>query len=111
MPGKFLNKINDFLNFINHLVVINGLVSQWSDIEPGVSQRSILRPLLFFIYINELSENLLTNAKVFVDDTSLFSVVSGANTSATHLNIGLRKIKNWAFQWKIIFHPEPRKQA
>ena len=61
---------------------------------------------LFFIYINDISDDLSTNAKLFADDTSLFSVVPNINTSATHLNSDLKKIGNWASQWKISFDPD-----
>ena len=74
-------------------------------------QGSILGPLLFLIYINDLSDDLSTNAKLFADDTSLFSIVQNVNTSASHLNNDLSKISNWAFQWKMGFNSEPRKQA
>ena len=46
----------------------------------------------FWFYINDLSENLSKNAKLFADDSSLFSVVRNINTSATHLNNDSRKI-------------------
>ena len=48
----------------------------------GIPQGSILCLLLFLIYINDLSDNLTSNAKLFADDTSLFSVVHSVNTSA-----------------------------
>ena len=76
-----------------------------------MSQGSILGPLLFLIYINDLSDDLSPNARLFADDTSLFSVVRDINTSAAHLNNDLRKISNWAFQWKMSFNPDPSKQA
>ena len=106
-----MNTIIDFLSFRKQRVVLNGQVSQWTNIEAGVPQGSILGPLLFFIYINDLSDDLSTNAKLFADDTSIFSVVRNINTSATHLNNDLRKISNWAFQWKMSFNPGPSKQA
>ena len=74
-------------------------------------QGSILGPLLFFIYINDLSDDLSTTAKLFADDTSLFSIVQNVNTSASHLNNDLSKINNWAFQWKMSFDPDPSRQA
>ena len=79
--------------------------------DAGVTEGSILGPLLFLIYINDLSDDLSTNAKLFADDTSLFSVVRDIKTSATHLNNDLKKISNWAFQWKMSFNPDPSKQA
>ena len=60
---------------------------------------------------NDLSDDLSTNAKPFADDASLFSEVRDINTSAAHLNNDLRRISNWAFQWKISFNPDPSKQA
>ena len=92
--GNILNIIIDFLNFRNYIVVLNGQVSHWTSIEAGVPQGSILGPLLFLIYINDLSDNLSTNAELFADDTYLFSIVCDINTSAAHLNNDLRKISN-----------------
>ena len=92
-------------------VVLNGQVSTWKNINAGVPQGSILGPLLFLIYINDLTEGLTTNVKLFADDTSLFSVVHDTQTSANDLNKDLKIINNWAFQWKMNFNPDPTKQA
>ena len=54
--------------------VLNGKSSSWGDISAGVPQGSILGPLFFLIYINDLTENLKCNAKLFADDTSLFTI-------------------------------------
>ena len=111
ISGNILNTIIDLLSFRKHLVVLNGQVSQGTSIEAGVLQGSIIGPLLLFIYINDLSDDLLTNAKLFGDDTSLFSLVRDINTSAALLNNDLRKISIWAFQWKMSFNLDPSKQA
>ena len=90
---------------------MNGQCSSWADVNAGVPQGSILGPLLFLIYINDLSDGLKSEFKLFADDTSLFSVVNDINTSASDLNEDLEKIGNWAFKWKMNFNPDPNKQA
>ena len=73
-------------------------MSTRTNVTSGVTQGSILSPLLFLIYINYLSEGLSTNAKLFADDTSLFSVIHDSQTSANDLNKDLEMIHNWDFQ-------------
>ena len=92
-------------------VVLNGKYSSWNNIEAGVPQGSILGPLFFQIYINDLSYNLITNPKLFADDTSLFSIAHDPNTIANDLNNDLEKLNDWAYEWKMNFNPEPFKQA
>ena len=67
--------------------------------------------LFILIYIKDLSQNLSSNPKLFADDTSLFSVAHDTNQSKINLNDDLEKISNWAFQWKMSFNPDIKKQA
>ena len=67
--------------------------------------------LLFLIYLNDLSNNLKSENKLFADDTSLFPMVHNINISGSNLNNDLETINHWAFQWKMIFEPDPNKQA
>ena len=64
----------------------------------GVPQGSVLGSLLFLIYINDLPNGLNSNAKLFADNTSLFSVVHNITYSANLLNSYLSKINEWALQ-------------
>ena len=111
ISDKILNIITDFLSFRKQQVVLNGQASPWVSIEAGVPQGSILGPVLFLIYINDLSDDLSTTAKLFAADASVFSIVQNVNTSASHLNSGLSKISNWVFEWKMGFDPDSSKQA
>ena len=111
ISGELLNILTDFLDNRTQRVILNGQYSSWAKVEAGVPQGSILGPLLFLIYINDLSENLASNPKLFADDTSLFSVVKNVDASNIDLNNDLKKISKWAFQWKMNFNPDPTKQA
>ena len=90
---------------------MNGQSSGWGNISAGVPQGSILGPLFFLIYINDLSQNLRCSVKLFADDTSLFTIVKDTNAAASDMNHDLDLIRLWAHNWRMSFNPDPRKQA
>ena len=93
-------------------MVLNGSVSSgYFDIESGVPQGSVLGPLLFLIYLNDLEKDFISNVKFFADDTMIFSVVQDPVLSATELNHDLNQINKCAYQWKMAFNPDPTKQT
>ena len=81
-----INILNDFLTNRKQRVVLNGQYSSWVDIRAGVPQGSILGPLLFLIYVNDLPNGLKSECKLFADGTSLFSVVYDISPSASNIN-------------------------
>ena len=108
----------NFLNLLNRLWTTDGsgLFSMvnfwvWKSVTAGVVQDSVVAPLFFFIYINDLPLCLTTNVKLFANETSLFWFVNNASVSASRLNNDFVKIWDWAFNWKISFNPDPTKQA
>ena len=103
--------IKDFLSNRKQRVVLNGQCSSWMDVQAGVPQGSIVGPLLLLIYINDLSDNLVSNPKLFADDTSLFSKVTYPNVTANQINNDLHNISTWAYQWKMNFNSDTSKQA
>ena len=78
ISGELLHILSDFVSSRKQKVALNGQNSSWTNVHAGVPQGSILGPLLFLIYINDLSDNLTSNAKFFAD--TLFSVVHDVNT-------------------------------
>ena len=64
--------LKHFLTNRKQRVVLNGKSSSWTNVKARVPQGSILGPLLFLIYIKDLSDGLSSNTKLFADDTSLF---------------------------------------
>ena len=111
ISAKLLNLIKDFLKNKKQRVVLNGQFSSWADVDTGVPQESILGPLLFLIYINDLTNDLSSSTKLFVDDTSLFSVVFHVDASEKELNDDLAKVQDWALHWKMSFNSDVGKQA
>ena len=111
ISGNVLNVITDFLYQRKQRAFLNGQHSFWTNVRAGVPQGSILGPLFFLIYINDLSDGLTSNSKLFADDTSLFPVVQNIKSTANDLNSDLIKISDWNFLWKMRFNPDPKKQA
>ena len=90
--------LNGFLAKRKQRVILNGQYSSWVDIRAGVPQGSILGALLFLIYVNGLPNDLRSECKLSVDDTSLFPVARDVNTSASDINNDLKLINNWDIQ-------------
>ena len=109
--GDLINILNDFLTNRKQRVVLNGQCSSWVDIRAGVPQGSILGPLLFLIYVNDLPNGLKSECQVFADDTSLSSGARDFNTSVSDIDHDLKLISDRAFQWKMGFNPNSSKQA
>ena len=72
MPSLPLKCIESFLSHRFQRVLLNGQSFSWSPVLAAVPERSILGPLLFLVYINDLSKNLSSTAKVFADADDLF---------------------------------------
>ena len=111
VEGSMYGILKNYLNNRFQSVVLNGTQSSWNKIGAGVPQGSVLGPLLFLIYINDLPDNLKSRAKLFADDTSLFSTVNNVLHSCEILTNDLDIINHWAYQWKMSFNPDPNKQA
>ena len=99
--GSILRLFQKFLSNKYQRVTINGQTSDWLPILAGVPQGSILGPLLFLIYINDLPDGLKSLAKLFADDISLFFKVYNSIVSARQLSNDLQKITMWAHKWEV----------
>ena len=75
-----------------HRSVVNGEVSNWKSVFSGVPQGSVLGPLLFLIYINDLDDNTTSNVLTFAYDTKVFRKVN---------NDGDKLVK-WSEQWQVL---------
>ena len=82
------------------------MAKNWSSISAGVPHGSVLGPLFFLAYINDLVENISSDAKLFADDILLATIVYDEVTAADELNRDLKVISDWACQWKMQFNPD-----
>ena len=111
ISGNLLTMLESYLTDRKQRVILNGIESSWESISSGVPQGSVLGPLLFLIYINDLTDNISANIKLFADDSSLFIKVSNVETAHQTLVRDLDTITAWARLWKMKFNPEISKQA
>ena len=111
VSGQLLSLVESILKNRKQRTVLNGQCSGWGDISAGVPQGSILGPLFFLVYINDLTVDLKCNVKLFADDTSLFTIVQDPSTAASDINHDLELIKKWAHDWRMSFNPDARKHA
>ena len=111
IDSKLYDLIESFVSNRKQRVVLNGLESDWEDLHSGVPQGSVLGPLLFLIYINDLSDNIHSGIKLFADDSSLYVKVRNIEEAHMLLTSDLETISAWANQWKMQFNPDITKQA
>ena len=105
------NLLRSFLLNRMQRVVLNGKCSHWQLIKSGVPQGSILGPLFFLVYINDLADNVNCRIKLFADDTSLFLVVRDVANASFELNKDLESISLWGWQWKMLFNVKKTKEV
>ena len=105
IKGSVLGWFSSYLTRRRQRVVLPGVASGWDETKAGVPQGSILGPLLFLIFINDIVLGIESNIRLFADDTSLFLTVDNPITSAEVLTSDLRQISSWANRWKVDFNP------
>ena len=106
-----INLLENYLNNRNQRVVLNGLNSSWKKILAGVPLGSVLRSLLFLIFVNDLPHDIYSVSRIFADDTSLFLKAKVSSLSLSDLNYDSETINQWAHQSKISFKPDHNKQT
>ena len=92
--GKVLSWFSSYLSGRRQRVVLNGKFSKWVEVLAGVPQGSILGPLLFFIYINDIVKRIGGSIRLFANDTSLYIIVDLPEQAAMVLNADLQTISH-----------------
>jgi hypothetical protein len=95
LKDPLLSWFRSYLTDWKQRVVIDGQTLSWLNTEAGVPQGSVLGPLVFLIYINEIGVDIVSNCFLYTDDTSLFDITDDPISSASKLNLDLDKISQW----------------
>ena len=83
--------------------MVDGEISNWKPVFSGVPQGSVLGPILFLIYINDLEEGVTSEILKFADDTKLFRKIEG-NGDKQQLQDDIDKLIKWSEKWQMLFN-------
>ena len=103
--GKILVWIRDFLRSRKQRVVVNSVKSEEARVSSGIPQGSVLGPLLFVIFINDLPENVRKEITMFADNTKLYAR-SDKDEGPQKLQEDLNAMQAWSDKWLLRFHPQ-----
>lgn len=103
--GEIYGWIEDWLKEREQRVVYLGSHSEWIKVKSGVPQGSVLGPLLFLIYINDIDDNISSKILKFADDTKIFHVVDSIY-NIEKIQADLVNLFNWSNEWLMLFNVE-----
>lgn len=103
IKGKLLEWIKSYLSQRKHRVVMGEFLSDWIEVLSGIPQGSVLGPLLFIIYINDLPDEVSSVCKLYADDNKLITRV-GSIEDENELQADIDNLVKWSQQWQIRFN-------
>ena len=101
--GKVLKWVKSWLENRTQRVVINGSKSEWAEVTSGVPQGSVLGPLLFLLYIDDIDDGLTSNISKFADDTKIYKEVSTIVDNIS-MQKDIDRMVKWAETWQMKFN-------
>ena len=102
--GKTLKWIDSFLCFRQQRVVVNGAKSDWAPDLSGVPQGTVLGPLLFSLYINDISSDIESEIRLFADDCVCYHEIKD-DVDTMKLQRDIDRLGSWARKWGMRFQP------
>ena len=106
IDGDLLEWISNYLDNRQQRVVLKSSMSSFKSTNAGVPQGSVLGPMLFLVYVNDISKSLLSLTRLFADDSSLFYSASNIQDIEGIISYDLQVLTSWAKQWLINFNPQ-----
>jgi len=105
ISGSLLKWLENFLVGRRARVGVRGSFSEWLEVLSGVPQGSVLGPLLFLLFVNDLPENIKCSIKMFADDTKMWRVMR-TEGDGRELQEDLNKLMRWSEDWQLLFNAE-----
>ena len=105
ISGNCLRWIESFLTDRKQLVKVDQARSGTNSVVSGVPQGSVLGPLLFVIYINDLPDNVNSSIFLFADDTKIVKEITSIEDSLI-IQQDINELENWSRKWLLRFHPD-----
>jgi hypothetical protein len=105
LSDKMCIWVQDFLSDRKQCVQVNGMKSQWHKVTSGIPQGSVLGPVLFVIYINDLPECVKSDVFLFADDMTIFREIKD-DSDASIIKSDLIELFKWSETWLLKFHPD-----
>lgn len=105
IKGQLLKWITSFLNGRKQLVKVNEAKSTTDAVVSGIPQGSVLGPLLFVLYINDLPDKVISSILLFADDTKIFKEVDSI-TDSLIIQKDIEELEKWSTDWLLQFHPD-----
>ena len=102
---SLLTWFNSYLRNRKQKVVIQSAESNYLPLSAGVPQGSVLGPLLFLIYVNDITDSLLSLTRLYADDSSLCYSATSLKDIEGIINQDLKSVSSWAKQWLVDFNP------
>ena len=103
IKGQLLKWVTSFLTNRQQRVIVGNKHSNWANVKSGIPQGSVLGPILFIIYINDLPNEIKSYSKMFADDTKIFKALYSIQDSTT-LQDDLIKLAEWSNIWQLPFN-------
>ena len=97
--------LKSYLTNRSQKVAIKEALSELDDLKAGVPQGSVLGPLLFLVFINDIADDMLGLSRLFADDTSIGHTALDESTLKNMINIDLNNLKKWGDTWLAKFNP------
>ena len=104
IQGSTLSWIKSWVTSRSQSVIIDGMCLKSVDVTSGVPQGTVLGPLMFLLFINDMQDDLVCTLRLFADDALLYHKISH-NDDTVALQSDLDNLSLWADRWQMLFNP------